>query len=312
MNYSSIIRGMNLQLFAEGGAGDGAGTGVTAPAAGENTKGAKNPLANVVYGKQQEGTPAAGEPTEQPEGNPAEPSAETFDSLIKGRYKADFDKAVQNIVQQRLKGSKEMETALNGKIGQMQGVLDELGQKYGVDATNLEALTNAMHSDDKFFEQEAQDKGMSVQQLREIKKMERENESLRRQMRERSNREQAEAIYSKWMQDAESVKQQFPDFDLQRELENPQFQSLLRANIDVGTAYQVVHKDELIPAAMQYTAREVQTKMANSVAANNARPKENGIGSGSSAIVKNDVSKLTKADRQEIARRVARGERIVF
>ncbi|MDY3224811.1 MAG: hypothetical protein SOW84_02915 [Candidatus Faecousia sp.] len=308
MKFFSMIRGMNLQLFAEG-AGDGSGTGDNAPAAGETAKGAKNPLANVVYGKQ-EGAPAAGEQPETKEG--AGESAETFDSLIKGKYKADFDRQVQDIVQKRLKGSKEMETALNGKISQMQTVLDELAQKYGVDGTNLEALTNAMHADDKFFEQEAQDKGMSVQQLRQIKNMERENESLRRQMRERADREQAEAIYSKWMQDAEIVRQQFPDFDLQKELENPQFTSLLRANVDVATAFQVIHKDELIPAAMQYTAREVQNKMANSVAANNARPKENGIGNGASAIVKTDVSQLTKADRAEIARRVARGERIVF
>lgn len=310
MKFFSMIRGMNLQLFAEG-AGDGSGTGENAPAAGETAKGAKNPLANVVYGKQ-EGAPAAGEQAAQPEGNATDGSAETFDSLIKGKYKADFDKQVQDIVQKRLKGSKEMETALNGKISQMQTVLDELAQKYGVDGTNLEALTNAMHADDKFYEQEANDRGMSVQQLRQIKNMERENESLRRQMRERADRDQAEAIYSKWMQDAESVKQQFPDFDLQKELENPQFASLLRANVDVATAFQVIHKDELIPAAMQYTAREVQNKMASSVAANNARPKENGIGNGASAIVKTDVSKLTKADRAEIARRVARGERIVF
>ena len=164
MKFFSMIRGMNLQLFAEG-AGDGSGTGENAPAAGETAKGAKNPLANVVYGKQ-EGAPAAGEQPETKEG--AGESAETFDSLIKGKYKADFDRQVQDIVQKRLKGSKEMETALNGKISQMQNVLDELAQKYGVDGTNLEALTNAMHADDKFFEQEANDRGMSVQQLRQI------------------------------------------------------------------------------------------------------------------------------------------------
>ena len=131
-------------------------------------------------------------------------------------------------------------------------------------------------------------------------------------MRERSDREQADAIYQKWMRDAETVKQQFPSFDLQTELQNPQFASLLRANIDVGTAYQVIHKDEIIPAAMEFTAREVQSKMASSVAANTARPRENGIGGGASAIIKSDVTKLTKADRQEIARRAMRGEKIRF
>ncbi len=310
MKDQSMIRNLNLQLFAEGGAGDGSGTGVTAPAAGE-TKGAKNPLANVVYGKQEE-APAAGEPEAKPEEGNAEPSAESFDSLIKGKYKADFDKAVQDIVQKRLRGSKDMEASLNDRLNQMQPVFDELAHKYGVDGSNPEAILNAMRTDDGFLEKEAQEKGLSVQQLREIRKMELENEGLRRQMRERSDREQAERIYSKWMQDAEDLKEQFPDFDLETELANPQFQGLLRANIDVATAYQVIHKDELIPAAMQYTAQQVQSKMANSVAANNARPRENGIGGSSPVTVKADVSKLTKADRAEIARRVARGERIVF
>lgn len=312
MKFNGMIRMLSMQLFADGGAGEGSGTGVTAPAAGENaqtTKGDKNPLANVVYGKQE--PPAAGE--EQSEAKKgSDESAESFESLIKGRYKADYDKAVQDIVQKRLKSSKEAEAALTGRLGQMQQVLDVVAQRYGMDASNPEALKNAMQEDDGLYEKEAADRGMSVQQLRQMKKMELENESLRRQMREQANREQADAIYKKWMEDAETVKQQFPQFDLQTELQNPQFASLLRANIDVGTAYQVIHKDEIIPAAMQYTAREVQSKMASSVAANTARPRENGIGGGASAIIKSDVTKLTKADRQEIARRAMRGEKIRF
>ena len=309
MEYHSIVRMKGLQLFAEG-AGSDSGTGVTAPAAGES-KGAKNPLANVVYGKQDTDAPAAGEQKAEPETGEAD-SAESFESLIKGRYKAEYDKSVQDIVQRRLKSSREMESGPQEKLDKAQSVLDILGQRYGVDATNLEALTDAMQKDDKFFEDEAEKRGVSVQQLRQIKQMERENESLRRQMRERASREQADAIYQKWMTEAEQVKQQFPSFDLQTELENPQFQSLLKANVDVMSAFQVVHKDQLIPAAMKYTAEEVKGKLANSVAANTSRPRENGINPGASAVIKTDVSQLSKADRQEIARRVARGEKIRF
>ena len=43
-----------------------------------------------------------------------------------------------------------------------------------------------------------------------------------------------------------------------------------------------------------------------------SRPAENGTSSSSSAIVKSDVSNLTKADRAEIARRAAKGEIISF
>ena len=87
---------LNLQLFAEGGAGAGAGDGgtaegqgVTEAAALPQTKGEKsNPLAGVKYGIQEESAPAAEvqeEPQTQPE--PADLEAE-FEDLIKGKYKA--------------------------------------------------------------------------------------------------------------------------------------------------------------------------------------------------------------------------------
>ena len=76
------------------------------------------------------------------------------------------------------------------------------------------------------------------------------------------------------------------------------------------TAYEVLHKDEIIPAAMQFTAKTVESKLAKKIAAGGQRPAENGMGSGSPAVVKSDPSQWTRADREEIRRRVARGEKI--
>jgi hypothetical protein len=99
---------------------------------------------------------------------------------------------------------------------------------------------------------------------------------------------------------------------LKTELQNPQFQRLIRSGIDVKTAFEVIHKDEIIPAAMQYTAKTVEQKVVNNIRANGMRPSENGVTSKSPVEVKSDVSKLTKADRQEIIRRVRQGEKISF
>ena len=82
--------------------------------------------------------------------------------------------------------------------------------------------------------------------------------------------------------------------------------------VDVRTAYELIHKDEIIAGAMQFTAKTVEQKIANKIMANGARPNENGMSSQSAAVVKSDVSQLSKADRQEIIRRVARGEKIRF
>jgi hypothetical protein len=95
-------------------------------------------------------------------------------------------------------------------------------------------------------------------------------------------------------------------------MKNPKFVQLLRSNVDVRTAYEVLHKDEIIPAAMQFTAKTVEQKIANNIASGSRRPTENGMSSQSAATVKDDVTRLTKADRDEIICRVQRGEKIVF
>lgn len=155
-------------------------------------------------------------------------------------------------------------------------------------------------------------KGITVEQLKEIRKLERENTTLKKQMQEQESRENANRLYAEWMRQSEEIKGVYPSFDLRAEMSNPQFVDLLRNHIDMRTAYEVLHKDEIIPAAMQFTAKKVEQKMVNKIMANGARPTENGMNAQSASLVKSDVSQLSKADRDEIVRRVQRGERISF
>ena len=114
------------------------------------------------------------------------------------------------------------------------------------------------------------------------------------------------------MRQAEEAKRLYPNLNFEAEAQNPQFRQLLLSGIDVGSAYLVCHKDEIIPAAMQYTAKQVEQKLTNKVIANGARPSENGNSSQGASVVKSDVSQLSKAERAEIIRRVQRGEKIRF
>ena len=304
---------LNLQLFAEGGDGgtgaEGA-TGATATAAGSQRKGVKtNPLADVKYGTQVEDTTPAAEveatpaPTEVVEDRNAK-----FEALIKGEYKDLYDQRVSDTVQKRLKGSKETVDRYN----ELAPTLEMLAKKYGVDASDIKALNKAIEEDDSYYEEEALEKGVSVEQLKNIRKMERENAELKKQMEEQNRRDNANKLYAQWMEQEKSTKAVYPSFDLRTEMQNPKFLDLLRSNIDVKTAFEVLHKDEIIPAAMQYTAKQVEQKIANKIIANGARPTENGNSSQGASLVKSDVSQLTKADRAEINRRVARGEKITF
>ena len=287
---------LNLQLFAEGGAGAGDGgtgsegaTGVSATAAVSQTTG--------------ETTPAAGV-----EENPTEDRNAKFEALIKGEYKDLYDQRMQDTVQKRLKSTKETVDKYNA----LTPTLEVLAKKYGVEATDIAALNKAIEEDDSYYEEEALEKGISVQQLKEIRKMEKENAELKRQMEEQNRKENANRLYAQWMEQSEAAKAVYPSFDLRTEMQNPKFVDLLRSNIDVRTAYEVIHKDEIIPAAMQFTAKAVEQKLTNKIIANGARPAENGNSSQGASVTKSDVSQLTKAERAEINRKVLRGEKISF
>ena len=316
MKFNSFIPMLGLQLFAEGaggaaaGAGDGGtaqGQGATEAAALPQTKGAKsNPLANVKYGIQEEAAPAA---EVQEVSTVAQPDRNAeFEKLIKGEYKDLYDARVQDTIQKRLKSSKETVDRYNA----LTPTLEMLAKKYGVDATDIESLNKAIQEDDSYYEEEALEKGISVQQLKEIRKMERENAALKAQMEEAQRQENGKKLYSQWMQQADETKKVYPSFDIQTEMKNQKFLDLLKSNIDVRTAYEVTHKDEIIQGAMQFTAQTVESKLAKKIASNGTRPSENGMSSQSASVVKSDVSQLSKADRAEIIRRVQRGEKIRF
>ena len=308
LNYPMSL---NLQLFAEGAGDGGTGsegaTGVTPAAAEQGKKGVSNSLENVVYGKQEIAEPAAEVHEETTTEQKIDRNAE-FDKLIKGEYKDLFDAKMQDTMQKRLGKLKEVE----GKYNSLIPALEQIAAKYGVESTDIEALTKAIEEDDSYYEQEALEKGITVQQLKSIRKMERENAELRQQMQEQESRDNANKLYAKWMQQEQEIKGVYPTFNLEAEMQNSRFIDLLRAGVDMRTVYEVMHKDEIIHGAMQFTAQEVEKKVTNKIRANGARPTENGMSSQGAAVVKSDVSQLSNADISEVLRRVRRGEKISF
>lgn len=304
MNTKTNSLWLNLQLFAEG-AGDG-GTATGTAETGTPAMSAKDDnLADVKYGIQEDVQTV----TEQKTVDKTVDRNAEFEKLIKGEYKNEFDARMQDTIQKRLKSTKETVE----KYEALTPTLELLAKKYGIkDATDINALNKAIEEDDAYYEEEALEKGISVEQLKEIRKMEKENAELKRQMQEEQAQKNASQLYSKWLNEAEQTKGVYPSFDLQAEMQNPRFLDLLKSNVDVRTAYEVLHKDEIIPAAMQFTAKTVEQKLANKIIANGARPSENGNSAQSASRTKSDVSTLSNADMDEIIRRARQGERITF
>lgn len=280
---------LNLQLFADGGDG---GEGGNAP--GVSTQ-------NVSDS-------ATANSQTAPDKVPQESREQVFERLIKTDYKDLYSKNVENIVQSRLKSTKETVE----KYNQLKGTLEILANKYGVKPDDIKGLTSAIENDESYYEDEAFELGISVEQLKEIKKLRRDNEDLKQKLNKQNEDAETNRIYSAWLEQEQKAKAKYPSLNLKNEIANPQFASLLQAGIDVETAYTVVHKDEIIPAAMQYTAKTVEQNIARTIATNGMRPSENGINSSSPSVTKIDVNKMTKAQREEFIRRARNGERITF
>lgn len=286
-----FLMALNLQLFAEG-TGDG-GTG-SEGATGETGTAAVSQTSITDA----DGTTATNVDREA-----------KFEKLIKGEYKDLYDSRMQDTIQKRLKGQKETVE----KYEALAPTLETLAKKYGVDASDISALNKAIEEDDAYYEEEALEKGVTVEQLKQFKKMEKENAELKKMRDEQNAKEAAEKKVAGWLDESKQVKAIYPQFDLKSEMQNPKFVDLLRVpGVDVRTAYELIHKDEIIAGAMQFTAKTVEKKIADKIAANGARPTENGLSSQSASLSKSDVSQLSKADILDIQRRVARGEKISF
>ena len=168
--------------------------------------------------------------------------------MIKGEFKDEYNQSVQKVINDRFKQTKEMEERLSSS----QKVLDFVAQRYGLDKTaDADDMLRALEEDDSMFEERAMAKGMSTEQYREFYRLEKQNEEFRRAAEETQRIRQADETYSKWMSEADALKEIYPNFSFDEEVENKDFLQLLQNGIDVRTAYEVAHHDEIMRGAMQ-------------------------------------------------------------
>lgn len=236
-------------------------------------------IPDATGGAEAEKTSAA-DPTEGQNGAGDAPATkEEFEALISGRYRDLYRARVSAIVKDRLKASKETEK----KYEALAPAITALAGKYGVGADDTEGLLRAIGKETAGKEAPLSDAEAG-----------------------------ADAVYSEWIGQAQRAKERFPSLDLEGELKNPEFASLLLGGVDVERAYVAAHADEILPAAMRFAVREAGRKMAGRLADNDARAPENGAAARSAALPVSDVRALTRAQRQEIIRRVGKGEVIRF
>lgn len=314
---ADIIR-MDLHIFDGGAAGSGAGGAGAGSAAGGG--GAPGTAASAPTAAQT----AAGEPTQ----GSVEVSAPATAQEVEAQRRSDFDKyirehkdlyqeRVERAVKDRFKGQRALEDKAS-RADALQPVLDLLASKYGVDASDAQALSRAIEEDDSFYEQAAMERGLSVAQFKQVSKLERENAEFKRAAQERERRQQAQTIYQQWIDQGEDTKRFYPDFDLRAECDNAEsgsrFLKLLRSGVDVRTAYEVVHRDEIMGNFGARVAAQTQKRTVDEIRARGMRPVENGVDNGGipAQVTKRNPADMTRQEREELHRRAMRGERVTF
>lgn len=292
---------MRLNLWVHDGEGGGAaGAGADAGAAAGAAEGAGTPA----------GTEAAGQAQQTGTDERAE-----FEELIKGKYKAYYDEKVQGHIRDRFKASKQAEARMQKTIDGMQPVMQMLAEKYHADPQDVDAISKAIQEDNSYYEDEAAERGMSVEQLKEFKRISRENAALRAAEEQRQEKAGQQEAMLRWQQQSEAVAQRYPGFQgLEAEANDPvtgeRFLQLLSSGIDVENAYKVVHMDDLISGALEYGVNKARQETVQTIKARGMRPSENGASGAGAAVQHKDVASLTREERAQLMKRALRGESI--
>lgn len=166
---------------------------------------------------------------------------ESFEALVKGKYKAQFDARVQKIIEARLKAVR------------------------------------------------------------------RENESLRSSAEGRGR--QAREMVERLAAQAESIRQVYGEFDWKKEMRSELFSALIAAGVEGRSAYEAVHHRELLRKAMVYGAQQAGERIARTMAYGRGAEENSG---GTPTVTHADPRHLSHAEREDIRRRVMRGEKVRF
>ena len=342
---------MNLQYFAEGGdGGAGAAEGgaaeaeppaVQAPA----LRPAQERLARrsgALKGKAAGGEklpqpPAGGSPLKEgasgSESDPAEaekhqepakePKAEktpeerrrAFGEMVQGEYSDVFQEMMQRAIDKATENIRQ-----NPQVARL---TQALANAYGVDTDDMEGLIEAVENgrvkDEKYYEDLAQQRGVSVKTARELDKMESDlkrsntrNAQLQAMQQEATRQQRVSQIQAQWEAQAAQLKTQYPDFELQEVLANEQVADLMRRGVSLPDAYRAAYFDHIMQQATAQTAQKVEQGVAARIQQRAGRPGENGTRPGGAVTTHVDVASMSRRQLEDLERRARRGEKITL
>ena len=247
-----------------------------------------------------DGTPNEGLPDSgMPDGvipPPKEEAAQRRDRwnrLKGGEFKDLYTEDTQRLIDRRFRETKQMEARLQ----EMQPLIETMQRRYDVAGQDLAALAQALAQDE----------------TRRAAENERQNELRQTQLSrlvaaQAARRLQTAQRVRGWSEESRTLQRQYPDFSLDEELRDPAFCACLQRGDSLRDAYVAKHHERLLREGVAAAEQQVVER----IRAQGRRAAENGADGVGSFTSRIDVSRLSRKERAEIARRVERGERISF
>lgn len=299
----------------EGSPSQSAQSAASSPEGGALGSEEKSELGEEAAENQNEAEGKDGEEKGEGKTKSPEERRKAFGELLRGEYADLTEELMQNAVTE---ATRRLEAS-----PAMKGLMQALQEKYGTDANDLVALTEAVRNgavkDDAYYEKLAMEKGVSTRTARELDKLESQNRLLTEQQqmiqqmeRQRVQQARIAELQAGWDREAEQLKAQYPDFNMAEVLANPEVEKMMRSGVSMTNAYRSAYFDHILKQQQAATARQVEQGVVNRMQQRNARPGENGTRPGGAVQTKIDVSHMSRKEMEEMEKRVMRGEVITL
>ena len=335
----------------EGGGGEGTATGTNAADAGPQrlldlgvpkdkltrprknerrppfaaAKAAEPPKSGTAGQAEAQSKPEPAQPETKETGaqqNPAaEPAADKpapldWDALLKN---PDFNNRLQYMMRQRL----GEEGSAKAKLEALGPVLQKLAKGQGIelDVSNMmtldtDSLQSLVQHDRKYIQDRAAELGTDEETAQQFVALEDYKAAKQDQERKAQLREAFNKHVSGLRAQGEAMKEKFPDFDFDREMQNERFVHMTSptGGMSVKEAYYALHNEEILQQQTAEAARKSKEQLTAAVQANQARPRENGAGGQRAAVPHFNYAALSRKDqeafKEEIRQAAYRGEKI--
>lgn len=225
----------------------------------------------------------------------------------------EWNREMQSMMRDRVKNT-------NTRLDKAMQILELVGRDYGVEAENLadldlDALRTKVEGDKRRYERAAIAHGTDVDTEMRLDQLQRENRQQKKELDDRQREVELQNHYRNLQAQAQELKKVFPDFNLDRELENQEFyeRTLPGGRDTVESAYYAIHGKEIAARRAQQAAnmaaRGTSQAMANSIQAGRRMPAENGTVQRAPGTVKSTpFSKMTPEQRKEFERQARAGK----